>query len=193
MKKQGIVIYFGEEINGSRVKVHEGALLIDGRPLIPYSTPVDEESEFALDLKTKTLMEESLKLLDPAASFEDNAERVATYLEEKGLTVKRGEYKDVFLDTGKGWGVCVLFNEEARIAVSAADKEEYERENTLEGLTIVDEGGLLMIPEKEAEEILKQLEEIYHAEDDLPTKIKKIQNLLEIPEKSAKKLLMSHI
>lgn len=52
--------------------------------------------------------------------------------------------------------------------------------------TSVDERGLF-------EEILKRLEEICHAENDLPTKTKKIQDLLEIPEKSAKKLLMSHI
>jgi hypothetical protein len=193
MKKRGIVIYFGEEIDSSRIKIHEGDLLINGRPLIPYSTPVDEELEFALDLKTKSLIKESLKLLDPAAPFKDNAERVVTYLEEKGLTVQRGALGDVLLDTGEGWGVCVLFNEEARIAVNTAEEEVEIESPRLEGLTIVDEGGLLLIPGEEADEILKRLEEIYHSENDLPTKIKKIQDLLEIPEKSAKKLLMSHI
>lgn len=188
------MIYFGEEIDGSRIKIHEGTLLINGRPLFPYSTPVDEESAFTLDLKTQALIVESLKLLDPAAPFEDNAERVAIYLKERGLTIQRGEYGDVFLDTGKGWGVCVLFNEEARIAVSTAEEgaEEIECTEILEGLTIVDEGGVLLIPAEEAEEILNRLEEIYHSADDHPTKIKKIQNLLEIPEKSAKKLLIQH-
>lgn len=203
MKKRGRVIYFGKEMDDYEVEVREGAILINGQPLVPsYSTlDLGEESEFMLDDKTQNILEESLKILDPALPFEDNAERVATYLKERGLTVRRGEfYGDVLLETSEGWGVVVLFNEEARIEKSKLAFEELEpgkppsnlEELFKEGLVIVDKGLVSLIPEEEAEEIMKRLEKVYASKEDSPTKIRKIQEILGIPEESARNLLMQH-
>lgn len=201
MKRRGKVIYFGEELEDCNVEVHDDTILVDGRPLIPmYSTlDFEEESEFVLDDKTQKAVEESLELLDPQLLFEDNAERVASYLKKRGFTVRKEDfYGDVLLETDEGWGVAVLFNEEARIKMSKPQEEAPEeladtlKELCADGLVIVDEGILTMIPAEEAEEILEALEGIYSSKEDFPTKIKKIQDLIGIPEKSARKLLMQH-
>jgi len=204
MKKRGKIIYFGEELDDFKVEIREDTILINGRPLIPYSTlGSDEKSEYTLDDKTQKIVRESLDLVDPRSSFEENAEKVTNYLREKGLSVKRGKfYGDVLLETGEGWGVVVFFNEEARIQIGKSLKEGEPgksgkipsglEEIFKEGLVIVDEGFLSFFPGKEAEEIVEELEKIYVSQEDSPTKIKKIQELLKIPEESARKLLMQH-
>jgi hypothetical protein len=203
MKKSGTIIYFGEEMDSSKVKIQNDTALINGHPLTPsYSAvDIDEESEFTLDQKTQKIVEDSLKLLDPAEPFEKNADRVMTYLKEHGLSVRKGEfYNDIYLDTDEGWGVIVLFNEEARIkkeqlipAESIPEKHFNLKELFESGLIVVDKGVLSLIPAEEAEKILIALNEVYNSQDDLPTKIKQIQDILEIPEESARKLLMQHI
>jgi hypothetical protein len=201
MNPRCTLIYFGEEIHDFNVEVRGDTILINGRPLIPpYSAlTVEEESPFSLDIKTQKTIEKSLELLNPTLSFDENAERVAAFLQEKGLTVRRGEfYGDVLLETDEGWGVTVLFNEEARIKKSKPFKGvQREPPPTLteileEGLVIVDKGVMSLIPEKEAERILENLKEIYASPEDLPVKIKKVENLLGIQKESARKLLMQH-
>ncbi|MGD2249081.1 MAG: hypothetical protein PVF58_11805 [Candidatus Methanofastidiosia archaeon] len=202
MKKSGTIIYFGEEMDSSHVKIQNDTVLINGHPLIPsYSiADMEEESEFTLDQKTQKIIKDSLQLLNPHEPFEKNAERVMTYLKEKGLSVRKGEYyNDIYLDTDEGWGVIVLFNEEARIKKEPIPPESFpEKHFNLKelfesGLVIVDKGVLSLIPAEQAAKILKDLQKIYNSQNNIPTKIKKIQNILEIPEESARKLLLQHI
>lgn len=199
MKRPGKVIYFGEELDDFDVEIQKDTILIDGRPLIPgYALNLDEESEFALDEKTQKIVEKSLHLLDPHCSFEDNAERVAAYLSTKGLTVRRDEfYGDVLLETGEGYGVAVLFNEEARIKMSTTgeigeDLADHLEELGEDGLVIVDKGFISLIPKEEAAAIEEKLKRIYASKEDIPTKIREIQDLLGIPEESARTLLQQH-
>lgn len=195
------MIYFGEELEDFTVEVLNDTILIDGRPLIPPYSALDteEESEFHLDDATQKAVEESLELLDPSLPFEDNAKRVAAYLKEKGVTVRKGEYYgDIYVETDEGWGVTVLFNEQARIKMSTPTGEPVKESVSdlkallSEGLVIVDKGVLSLVPAQEAEEILQKLEEIYISGESVSEKVKQIQELLEIPEDSAKKLLMQH-
>lgn len=187
---RGTVIYFGEEMKGS-VTMRGDVVLVDGRPLISYSAPVSEDVEFRLDEKTQKVMEESLHLFDPRLPFEDNARRVETYLKEKGLTVRRAEfYGDVLLETEEGWGCVVLFNEEARMETAPELGPPPTLE--MEGLVVVDKGFISLFPLKEAETLLKNLEDIYASKEDDSRKIRRIRNLLKIPEESARKLLMHH-
>ncbi len=196
------MIYFGEELEDFTVEVLNDTILIDGRPLIPPYSALDteEESEFHLDETTQKAVEESLELLDPSLPFEDNAKRVATYLKEKGVTVRKGEYYgDIYVETDEGWGMTVLFNEQARIKMSTPTGEPVKESVSdlkallSEGLVIVDKGVLSLVPAQEAEEILQKLEEIYISGESVSEKVKQIQELLEIPEDSAKKLLMQHM
>ncbi len=187
---QGTVIYFGEEMKGS-VTMRGDVVLVDGRPLISYSAPVSEDSEFRLDEETQKAVEESLHLLDPRLPFEDNAKRVETYLKERGLTVRRAEfYGDVLLETEEGWGVVVLFNEEARMETAPELPPPPIVE--VEGLVVVDKGFISLFPREAAETLLKNLEDIYASKEDDSEKIRKIRNLLKIPEESARKLLFTH-
>lgn len=193
------MIYFGEELEECNVEIHDDTILIDGRPLVPqYSTlDVEEESEFRLDDKAQKAVKASLELLDPALPFEENAERVASYLKEKGFTVRKEDLGDVLLETDEGWGVVVLFNEEPRINRERTREEPPElaekvKELCTNGLVIVDEGIITLVTAEEAEELLESLEGIYTSAEDFPTRIRKIQDLLGIPEKSARKLLMQH-
>lgn len=196
------MIYFGEELEDFTVEVLNDTILIDGRPLIPPCSALDteEESEFHLDDATQKAVEESLELLDPSLPFEDNAKRVAAYLKEKGVTVRKGEYYgDIYVETDEGWGMTVLFNEQARIKMSTPTGEPVKESVSdlkallSEGLVIVDKGVLSLVPAQEAEEILQKLEEIYISGESVSEKVKQIQELLEIPEDSAKKLLMQHM
>lgn len=196
------MIYFGEELDDFTVEVLNDTILIDGRPLIPPYTTLDieEESEFHLDDATQKAVEESLELLDPSLPFEDNAKRVASYLKEKGVTVRKGEYYgDIYVETDEGWGITVLFNEQARIKMSTPSGEPGSRVPVSdlkallsEGLVIVDKGFLSLVPAQEAEEILQKLKKIYTSGESISQKVKQIQELLGIPEESAKKLLMQH-
>jgi hypothetical protein len=187
MKKRK-VIYFGEELEGCTLEVTKGGVLLDGRPLVADTC---EESDFNLDDATQTLVEESLQLVDMSLPFEDNAQKVANYLSEKGCTVKRAEfYGDVLLETDEGWGLVVLFNEEARI--TEVPPGSYQKESLGEGLVIVDKGAIVLIPKDEAAHIEDILKTIYASEEDFSTKIRKIQDLLGIAGESAEKLLKQH-
>lgn len=197
MRSRGKLIYFGEEMEEVEVEISNDTIMVNGRPLIPsYSAPhLEEESEFKLDDETQKVIREALEHTDSHLSFEDNAQRVIDYLKEKGINVRREDgYGDVLVETDEGWGEIVLFNEEARIKTETQTEEMgHEVEGLLqEGLVIVDEGFVSFIPEKEAEEIEKKLKEVYASKEKFSSKIRKIRDILGIPEESARKLLAHH-
>ena len=190
MKRRGRLIYFGEDIQNPYVKVHDNTPFINGHPLFP---PYSTDETFCHPENIQKSVEESLALLDPRRTFEENAQRVAAYLEENGLNVRREDtYGDVLVETDEGYGVVVLFNEKARINTGAGRSQPETPDNIedlLRGFIIVDKGFFLAIPEEEAAEIEKKLDTIYASQDPLAVKVKKIQSLLGIPEESARNLL----
>lgn len=73
--------------------------------------------EFKLDRKTQALIDEGLSFVDAQSprDFEEKARLLVAFLRGKGLRVERDEtFGDVLYTTPEGWGVTVLFNEQAR-------------------------------------------------------------------------------
>jgi len=73
--------------------------------------------EFKLDEKIQEIINEGLRYIEeyPDLPFENKAKILVQYLKEKGLHVERDRtFGDVIYTTPDGWGVTILFNEQAR-------------------------------------------------------------------------------
>ena len=74
--------------------------------------------KFRLDKATEAIVKEGLALIEqfPSRPFEERAQMLTKFLEERGVNVERDKtFGDVLAASSEGWGVVVLFNEEARI------------------------------------------------------------------------------
>lgn len=73
--------------------------------------------EFKLDEKIQEIINEGLRYIEKYADlpFENKADLLVKYLQEKGVHVERDRtFGDVIYTTPDGWGVTILFNEQAR-------------------------------------------------------------------------------
>ncbi len=80
--------------------------------------PHPAAEKFRLDKATEAVVKEGLALIEqvPSRPFEERAQMLTKFLEERGVNVERDKtFGDVLVASSKGWGVVVLFNEEARI------------------------------------------------------------------------------
>ena len=134
--------------------------------------------EFELDEKTERIMKEGLSLVEPLDSFEEKSIKLVGFLKEKGVQAHRDEtYGDVMINTGKGWGVVALFNEEARVKQIRESGERikpserrYPYDDAVQfsadlraaldrgDVVAIEQGSLTVIPEEEAEEFLRSID-----------------------------------
>jgi len=73
--------------------------------------------KFELDKKIQKVIDEGLRYIEKYTnlSFEERANILVQYLRKKGLHVERDKtFGDVIYTTPEGWGVTILFNEQAR-------------------------------------------------------------------------------
>lgn len=167
------------------------------------------ELEFELDERTQKALEEGLSLVRSLESFEEKAVKLMEFLKGKGVQAYRDEtYGDVMIDTGKGWGVVALFNEEARIELiresgdcepalerrypydDAAQFSAHLRAALDKGdLVVLDAGIMSIIPEDEAKQLLLTMKNIAKSDSPQDKKVKEVSSVLGIPLKSAEKVL----
>ena len=80
--------------------------------------PNPASEKFKLNKATEAIVNEGLELIGqfPSRPFKERARMLTKFLEERGVNVERDKtFGDVLVTSSKGWGVVVLFNEEARI------------------------------------------------------------------------------
>jgi hypothetical protein len=219
MKEKIGLIFFGNIVwppynvrrSAGRVYVNETEVypLRAGQPsLMPM--PEGEEPpdlDFELDEITKKALDEGLSRVREIERYEEKADELTSFLKGKGVnTYKDENYGDVMIDTGKGWGVMVLFNEEARIAL-AREAEGLVTERripyddaaqfssslraALDGgdLVILDEGTMTVKSSDEAKRTRLALKEVSGSDALKDNKVNEIVSILGITGVSAKKLL----
>lgn len=219
MKEKIGLIFFGKIVRppynvrreAGRVYVNEIEVypLKAGQPsLIPM--PEGEEPpdlDFELDEITKKALEEGLSRVREIERYEEKAEELTSFLKGKGVNTYMDEnYGDVMIDTGKGWGVMALFNEEARIALAReaeglVTKRRIPYDDAVEfssslrdalnrgDLVILDEGTMTVKSKDEAEQARSALEEVFRSDAPKDNKVNKIVSILGITGVSSKKLL----
>ena len=219
MKEKIGLIFFGKIVwPPYNVRRSAGKVYVDeievyplraGQPsLMPM--PKGEEPpdiNFELDEITKKTLEEGLSRVSEIERYEEKADELTSFLKEKGVnTYKDDNYGDVMIDTGKGWGVMALFNEEARIAL-AREAEVLVTERripyddaaqfssslraALDGgdLVILDEGTMTVKSSDEAKRARSALEEVARSDVPKDNTVNEIVSILGITGVSAKKLL----
>lgn len=179
---------------------------------LPSFEPEGEESpklEFKLDKRTKKALEEGLSLVSSLERFAEKAVKLMEFLKEKQVQAYRDEtYGDVMIDTGEGWGVVALFNEEARIKLikesrdcGEALEQRYPYDDATEfsahlrtalhkgDLVVLDAGIMSIIPRDEAKQLLLTMKNIAKSDSPHDKKVKRVSSVLSIPLKSAEKVL----
>lgn len=135
--------------------------------------------EFELDEKTEKIMKEGLSMVESLDSFEEKSIKLLRFLKEKGVQAHRDEtYGDVMINTGNGWGVVALFNEEARVKHIRESGEHikpserrYPYDDAVQfsadlraaldrgDVVFIDSGMLTVTPQEDAEEFLRSIDE----------------------------------
>ncbi|KON30337.1 hypothetical protein AC480_01370 [miscellaneous Crenarchaeota group archaeon SMTZ1-55] len=87
--------------------------------MLKNMAPLNPASEkFKLSKETEAIVKEGLEYIGqfPNRPFEERARMLTKFLEERGVNVERDKrFGDVLVTSSNGWGVVMLFNEEARI------------------------------------------------------------------------------
>lgn len=220
------LIFFGKIVKPPyRVTQEQGKAYVNGievYPLQPGLTAVEPRAspygpggeeppgmDFELDDVTKKALDEGLSLVGSIEGFEEKAEKLTEYLKGKGIRAYREEnYGDVMIDTGEGWGIVGLFNEDARIKlareaealVAASERRIPFDDATLFSdsvrtsldrgdLVVLDSGIMTVMPSDEARRTLSTLRDIAKSDEPPEKKIEGIISILSIPRESAKKLM----
>ena len=180
-----------------------------GKPSFVHMPEGDEppDLDFELDETTKRVIEEGLSKIRDIDRYEEKSEELTKFLKGKGVNAYRDEnFGDVMVDTGKGWGVMALFNEDARIAL-AKEAEILVTERRIpyddaaqistnlqtaldEGdLVIFDEGSMMARSGDEAVRARSALEKVVRTDASKDNKISEIASILGITTVSAERVL----
>jgi hypothetical protein len=217
-EKIGLILYgriiwppYNVRPSAGRVYVNETEVypLKAGQPsLIPvYKGEEPPDLDFELDNITEEALEEGLSRISIIERYEERADELTRFLKGKGVNAYKDEnYGDVMIDTGKGWGVMALFNEEARITLAReAEGRVTERRIPYDDATqfssslrasldrgdlvVLDEGTMTVKSSDEAERARLALEEVAGSDAPKDSKVNEIASILGITGVSAKELL----